>query len=109
MMIIMNYEYSRETEFAARTFRSLAEGKSKGLKAISRKTRKTKSYGYISHRSHKSHEARIVLLACTIRCANTRRGRQARAKRRAICEIREICVKPKSAMKENFAFFARFA
>jgi len=54
MMIILNYEYSRETEFAARTFRSLAEGKSKGLKAISRKTRKTRSYEFISHRSHET-------------------------------------------------------
>ena len=30
-------------------------------------------------------------------------------KRRAFCEICEICVKPKSVMKGNFAFFARFA
>ena len=45
----------------------------KGLKAISRKTHR---YTRVCHPA-----------------ANTRHSRQARAKRRAICEIREICVK----------------
>ena len=46
----------------------------------------------VSHRFHEAHEERIVTLAFAIR-RNKQQGRQARAKRRAICGIREICVK----------------
>ena len=55
----------------------------------------------VSQRSHKSHEKRIVILAFAIRRVYTRQGRQARAKRRAIREICEICVKIKHLREES--------
>ena len=111
---------SRETEFAARTFRSLAEGKSKGPKAISRISRSfLSSLILVSHRSHETcsppegakgnlTKAYIAYARMYHPAENTRRSRQARAKRRAICEICEICVRY-IHRTWFFAFFARFA
>ena len=82
----------------------------KGPKAISRKTRR-----FLSSLDFWSHTDLTNLTKAYIACArmyhpaeSTRQSRQARAKRRAICEIREICVR-QIHRTWFFAFFARFA
>jgi len=77
---------------------------------ISRKTRR-----FLSSLDFWSHTDLTNLTKAYIACArmyhpaeSTRQSRQARAKRRAICEIREICVR-QIHRTWFFAFFARFA
>ena len=96
----------------ARTI-NFAEEKQRNYKphANLAKNAKTWSYGYVSHRSHKSHRWQVAspLLVGYAECFQLDGSCEHFLRCSPFREICEICVRPNSAMKENFALFARFA